>query len=271
MGDRLLSVQASPAFWLAVFAYAVAALGSGVGFVVGDRRWARLARWALVVGVIAHGVDISWRGVDHVHPAASVRESLGFLAWIIALGYLAASWRWPMELAGVVLIPIVTIILAAARLSPAGHPQADLSVLGRIHISLATVGVAIFALAAALSAIYLIEDRNLRRKKFDARSFKQPQAPLAALDRGSQRLVLAGFPIFTVAMVLGMLWVSQRGSDKGRPEYPMAMITWLTYAGLLAARATLGWRGRKTAWLTLAGFGAALIVLAIYFLRRVTG
>jgi ABC-type uncharacterized transport system permease subunit len=32
----------------------------------------------------------------------------------------------------------------------------------------------------------------------------------------------------------------------------------------------LGWRGRKTAWLTLAGFGAALGVLAIYFLRRMS-
>lgn len=271
MGDRLLSVQASPAFWLAIVAYGVAALGWGVGFVLGHPRWLRLARGALIVGVAAHGVDIAWRGVEHVHPAASVRESLGFLAWIIAGGYLASSWRYRLDLAGAVLIPVVTVLLAAARLSPTGEPQADLTLLGRIHISLATVGVAVFALAAALSAIYLIEDRNLRRKLFDARSFKQGGAPLEALDRGSRRLVLAGFPIFTVAMVLGMLWVSQRGGDRGRPEYPMAMITWLTYAGLLAARVALGWRGRKTAWLTLAGFGAALIVLLIYFLRRVTG
>ena len=270
MDDRLLSVQASPAFWLAIVAYAVAALGSSIGFVAGSQRWARIARGALIVGVIAHGVDIGWRGVDKVHPAASVREALGFLAWIIAVGYLAASWRWPLELAGAVLIPIVTVILAAARLSPTGSPQADLSTLGRIHISLATVGVAIFALAAALSAIYLLEDRNLRRKRFDALSFKQPGAPLAALDRSSQRLVLAGFPIFTVAMILGVTWVSQRGSGFARIEYPIAMITWVSYAGLLTARAALGWRGRKTAWLTLAGFGAALLVLAIYFLRRMT-
>lgn len=268
MDDRLLSVQASPAFWLAVVAYALAALGSIVGFVAGDRRWTRFARLALIVAVLGHGVDIAWRGVDHVHPAASVREALGFLAWIIAAGYLVASWRYHVELAGVVLIPIVTVILAAARLSPTGQPQADLTALGRVHISLATVGVAIFALAAALSAIYLIEDRNLRRKRWDALSFKQPGAPLQAMDRGSQRLVAAGFPIFTVAMILGAIWVDRRGSGFVRPEYGAAMITWLSYAGLLTARVALGWRGRKTAWLTLAGFGAALIVLLIYFARR---
>lgn len=267
MDDRLLSVQASPAFWLAVVAYALAALGSGIGFVAGDQRWTRFARLALIVAVLGHGVDIAWRGVDRVHPAASVREALGFLAWIIASGYLIASWRYHLELAGVVLIPIVTVILAAARLSPTGQPQANLTTLGRIHISLATVGVAIFALAGALSAIYLIEDRNLRRKRFDARSFKQG-APLSAMDRGSQRLVAAGFPIFTVAMILGAIWVDRRGSGLVRPEYGAAMITWVSYAGLLTARVALGWRGRKTAWLTLAGFGAALIVLSIYFVRR---
>ena len=271
MDERLLSVSASPAFWLAVVAYAVAAIGYGVGFVVGDRRWIRVARAALVAAVVAHGVDIGWRGVERVHPAASVRESIGFLAWIIAGGYLLTSLRWHVELAGVVLVPIVTVLYAAARLSPPGQPQAGLSTLGRIHISLATVGVAIFALAAALSAIYLIEDRNLRRKRFDAKSFKQPGAPLASLDRGSQRLVLAGFPIFTVAMILGMVWVNERGSSLLRLEYGAALIAWCSYAALLGARAALGWRGRKTARLTLAGFGAALVVLAIYFLRRMSG
>lgn len=270
MGDRLLSVQASPAFWLAVVSYALAAIGFVVAFVIADGRWSKAARTTLITAVIEHGVDIAWRGVEHVHPAASVREAIGFLAWIIAGGYLATSWRYRMDLAGAVLLPIVTVLLAAARLSPTGQPQADLTALGRIHISLATVGVAVFALAAALSAIYLLEDRNLRRKRFDALSFKQPGAPLEALDRGSRRLVAAGFPIFTVAVVLGVIWVSQRASGLARPEYAVAVVTWMIYAGLLAARAALGWRGRKAAWLTLAGFAAALVVLLIYFLRRMS-
>lgn len=271
MGDRLLSVSASPAFWIALVAYAVAAFGFGFGFVAARGPWRQFARLALIVGVVAHGIDIGWRGVERVHPAASVREALGFLAWIIAGGYLAASWRYHLELAGVVLTPIVTAMLAFARLSPIGQPQADLTTLGRIHISLATVGVAAFALASALAVIYLIEDRNLRRKRFDARSFKQPGAPLAALDRGSHRLVMAGFPIFTVAVVLGMVWMSQRGGDLLRPEYPLAIFTWLIYGGLLSARVVLGWRGRKAAWLTLSGFGTALTVLLIYLLRRMNG
>ena len=268
MDDRLLTVPPSPAFWVALVLYGVAAVGFLVTFLQNRPGWLGVARAILLIAFIAHGVDIGWRGVERVHPAASVREALGFLAWIIAGGYLLAALRYRLDLAGAVLSPIVLGVLAAARLSPAGNPQEDLSLLGRIHISLATVGVGIFALASALSAIYLLEERNLKKKRFDHLSFKHQDAPLEALDRMSQRLVLAGFPVFTVAVGLGIAWVSERGETMLRPEYPIAIITWMTYGALVAVRLGLGWRGRRTARLSLAGFGAALLVLAIYFVRR---
>src|SRR5690606_10387874 len=109
------------------------------------------------------------------------------------------------------------------RLSPAGEQRHGLTLLGRVHISLATVGVAIFALASALAAIYLLEERNLKRKKFDALSFKNPDASLDALDALSQRLVQAGFLVFTVAVALGIAWVAQRDGSMTRPEYPVAI------------------------------------------------
>lgn len=269
--ERLLSVAPSPAFWAAVVLYALAGIGLLAGFLRGTPAWSRRARWIAIAAFVAHGADISWRGVEGVHPAASVREALGLLAWIIAGGYLLSSIKNRLELAGAVLVPIVAVVLGAARLSPAGQPQAGLTLLGRIHISLATIGVAVFGLASAMAAIYLLEEKNLKRKRFDARSWKAPGASLEALDGLSQRLVWAGFPLFTVAMVLGMIWVNQRGSSMARPEYTAAMLSWATYAGLLGVRLGLGWRGRRVAWITLAGFAASLAVLAIYVGRRWVG
>jgi ABC-type uncharacterized transport system permease subunit len=265
----LLSVTPSPAFWVAIVLYGLASITFLVAFLQNKPGVLRAARAVLVGAFLAHGVDIGWRGVEQVHPAASVRESLGFLAWIISGGYLAAAVRYRLDLAGAVLSPIALGLLAAARLSPVGEPQHGLTLLGRVHISLATVGVGIFALASALAAIYLLEERNLKRKKFDSLSFKNPDASLDTLDALSQRLVQAGFLVFTAAVGLGITWVSQRGdSMTSRPEYPIAIITWMTYAALVAVRLGLEWRGRRTAWMALGGFAAALLVLAIYFLRR---
>ncbi|MBA3463923.1 MAG: cytochrome c biogenesis protein CcsA [Deltaproteobacteria bacterium] len=267
--ERLLSVAPSPAFWVAIVAYTVA---SAMLLVVlgGQTRFRSVAIALVATALVAHGVDIGWRGTQHVHPAQSVREAIGFLAFIITAGYLLASTRYRLTLGGVVVMPVSLVLLLAARLTPAGEAT-DLSTLGRIHISLATVGVGVFALASALSAIYLAEERALKRKKFDGLAFKDKGAPLDALDRLSHRLIWIGFPIFTVALVLGAIWVFKLGESLDRLEYPLAGITWISFAILLVARAVYGWRGKKAAKLTLLGFSAALAVLAIYLVRRMVG
>ena len=266
-GVRLLSVAPSPAFWVAVVMYAVAA--GALLFVLAGNAKARPVALALVgCAFVAHGVDIGWRGTEHVHPAQSVREAIGFLAFILTGGYLLASVRYRLTLGGVVVMPVSLILLLLARLTPAGNAPEDLSALGRVHISLATIGVGVFALASALSAIYLAEDRALKKKNFDAIAFKDRGAPLEALDKLAHRLIWVGFPIFTVSLVLGAIWVSKLGASLDRLEYPLAAVTWLSFAVLLVARQAYGWRGRRAATLTLQGFASALAVLAIYLVRR---
>ncbi len=264
--DRVLSVGATPAFWIAAAAYVLAS--AALLFVLAGHPRARGIAIALVAfAFVAHGADIGWRGTEHVHPAQSVREAIGFLAFILTGGYLIASARYRLTLGGIVVMPVALVMLVVARLTPPGQPE-DLSALGRVHILLVTVGVGIFALASALSAIYLAEERALKQKKFDAVAFKDRGAPLEALDRLSHRLIWVGFPIFTIALVLGAVWVSRLGEDLDRPEYALAVVTWGAFASLLVVRAAYGWRGKRAAKLTLIGFAAAICVLAIYLVRR---
>jgi len=265
--ERLLSVAPSPAFWAAIVAY-TAASALLLAVLGGQTKLRSIAIACVALAWVAHGVDIGWRGTQHVHPAQSVREAIGFLAFIVTGGYLLASTRYRLTLGGVVVMPVSLVLLVLARLSPAGEAT-DLSALGRIHISLATVGVGVFALASALSAIYLAEDRALKKKKFDAIAFKDKGAPLESLDKLSHRLIWVGFPIFTVALVLGAVWVSKLGESLDRLEYPLAGVTWVAFAALLVGRQVYGWRGKRAAKMTLVGFGAALAVLAIYLLRRI--
>jgi ABC-type uncharacterized transport system permease subunit len=258
----------SPAFFVALVLYGATSLLYISAFVDAPRWMARAARLALLLAFLAHGFDIGWRGVESVHPGTSVREALGFMAWLTVGGYLLYTTRVKLHMLGAFLAPSALVILAAARLSPSGDAVTGLSQLGRIHISMATLGVAIFALATALAAFYLLGERNLKRKRFDGVLYKRGIA-LETLDLWSHRLVLLGFPIFTIALMLGAIWVSQRAIGWARPEYPMALVTWLSFCALIAARTAWGWRGRRAALLTIVGFSASVIVLGIYFARRV--
>jgi ABC-type uncharacterized transport system permease subunit len=267
---ELVTVAPSPAFYLALALYGAAALLYVSAFVQVPVWVQRAARWALALAFLAHGVDIGWRGVEHVHPGTSVREALGFLSWIMVGGYLFWSRRIKLALLGAFVAPAALAILAVARLTPSGEAMEDLGALGRIHISLATLGVAMFALATAVAVMYLAQDRSLKRKEFDNVVLKRGAA-LDTLDRLSHRLVVIGFPIFTASLLLGVIWVSRRQGGLARPEWLIALVIWAAFGGLIVARTTRGWRGKRAAFLTIAGFTASLAVLAIYLARRALG
>jgi ABC-type uncharacterized transport system permease subunit len=139
-----------------------------------------------------------------------------------------------------------------------------------VHIVLATAGVALFAVAAGGAVIYLLAERNLKKHKTGTLLRGGPA--LETLDRLNGRCIVLGFPLFTIAMVTGAVWVARiPGAGVFTAQYAIAAVAWLLYAALLLARVTAGWRGRKAALMTLAGFATAMTVLLIYFLRGVSG
>ncbi len=269
--ESLVTVAPSPAFYIALVLYGVATLFY-VTAATQPTRWLQTAaRLTLLAGFLAHGTDIGWRGVQGVHPGTSVREALGFLSWVMVGGYQFWSWRVKIGLLGAFVAPAALAMLAIARLTPSGEAMHELGVLGRVHISLATLGVAMFALATAVAVMYLAQDRSLKKKRFDNLVLKRGDA-LETLDRLSHRLVVIGYPIFTVSLLLGVVWEARR-HDAGfaRPEWLMAGVIWLTFGALIAGRTTRGWRGRRAALITIAGFAASLAVIGIYLARRALG
>ena len=81
------------------------------------------------------------------------------------------------------------------------------------------------------------------------------------LDRLAYRTIAVAFPIWTFAIIAGAIWAERAwgrywGWD---PKETWAFITWVVFAGYLHARATAGWKGRRAAYLGLAGFVSLLI------------
>jgi ABC-type uncharacterized transport system permease subunit len=253
-------------FWVAAGLYALAGLAY-MGFLVGAPPLvSRVARVSMLLAFLAHFAEIGARGVAGMHPVSSVSEAIGFLAFLMVGSFLFAQLKKRLDAIGAFVSPAALILLMVAYLSPdRGEASvAGLGVLGRVHIGLAIVGVAIFALATGLAVFYLVQERELKHHKI-GRAVKRGAA-LETLDHLIHRSVQVGFPIFSIAMVTGAVWTAQR-AEPMRIEYPIAAIAWAAFAAVLIARHTAGWRGRRAALLTLVGFGAALIVLGIYVAR----
>jgi ABC-type uncharacterized transport system permease subunit len=229
---------------------------------------ARAGRIVLALGWVLQTVDIGLRCTRGQHPVSSTAEAIAFIAWLIAAGYLGASLRYRLEAAGAFAVPAALILLLLARVVP-GDSAAPSGAWVVLHILLATTGVATFALASVLETLYLMQERRLKRKQFDR--LRTGGAPLDTLDRLAARCVSIGFPVFTLALVTGAVlvarlgWVQRGGSV--RPEYLVAVSSWLAFGALLVARVGGGWQGRRAAWLTVGGFSGVLLVVLGYFIR----
>ncbi|MCG5056223.1 MAG: cytochrome c biogenesis protein CcsA [Myxococcales bacterium] len=254
----------------------IGAYGLSSGLYLGFHLGAggRVALWArrvFLVGFVVHLVDIGVRCFRLQHPLSSTAEAMAFVAWLVAAGFLLATLRSRLAAAGAFAGPTVLVLLVLARVLPdASRPGTPTGPLATAHIFLSTVGEALFALAAALAALYLIQERRLKRKDF-AR-LRTTGAPLETLDRLAARCVSWGFPVFSLAIITGAVLVARLGLLQGeavvRPEYVLAVASWVAYGVLIVARRGAGWQGRRAAWLTVGGFGGAVLVLVAYFVRN---
>jgi ABC-type uncharacterized transport system permease subunit len=254
-----------PLFPATLALYAVACALYLAHLMAGSAGLARAARGALAAAFASQALDIGWLCMHGMHPVVNAREALSFAAWLICGAYLLASVRIRIPVVGALVVPVTMVLDLAARLSPSREAARGISTLGAVHITLATAGVALFAVAAGGAVIYLIEERALKAHRAGV-LFKRGPA-LETLDTLNRRCIVFGFPLFTVAVITGAVWGVQRHDQLFTPQYSIAAAAWIMYAVLLVARVTAGWRGRRAAIMTIGGFATSLTVLLIYFVR----
>ncbi len=248
--------------WLApaLACYGLAAAGFIADRAGGKSRWSGYAIAFLGLGAVLHALDLVARGLQAGNiPVADFAQSISFLAWLIALSSLVLIVRFGMEVIGAFAAPGVMIATGAAyRMTSGGRlvlPAPLRSVWLPIHVSLAFLGEAMFVLAAIVSGVYLAYESRLKsRRPLGAIGGHMPS--LEKLDRINYRLLVWGFVMLSFAIVTGAIWADATWGHfwSWEPVESWSLLTWILYAGLLESRATVGWRGRRAATLTIAVF-----------------
>ncbi|MEI8066880.1 MAG: c-type cytochrome biogenesis protein CcsB [Actinomycetes bacterium] len=166
-------------------------------------------------------------------------------------GVIRYRLRWlGLPISFAVLLTLGTAVTVLYRPSAPLVPALKSTWLA-IHVSAAIISGGVFLLANAVAATYLILDNIEKKGPRPTWALRLPT--LEALDQLSYRLVAFVFPLWTFAVIAGAIWAE---SAWGRywgwdPKETWAFITWVAYAAYLHARVTIGWRGRRAAWLCL--------------------
>jgi len=231
--------------------------------------WMRLAFGLTCTGLVLHVFAILSRGLaEHRVPWGNMYEFIGAFTCMAVIVLVAASvWYRAYYMGLFVLLPVVFAlgIDLTVIYTPAGALVPALqSYWIAIHVTAMIVAIGLFVFGAVVTTLYLLADRSQRRLAAGQSSWSagiwEHLPSTAILDRLSYRSVLFGFPVWTFGVMAGAIWADHAwgrywGWD---PKETWSFITWVVYAMFLHARATAGWRGRRAAWIHLAGFACLM-------------
>ena len=222
------------------------------------------------LGTLLLGLGILFRGLSAGRvPIGNMYEFSLAAGFAVSLTYCLMSISRDLRWLGLFIsIPVLldlglaltVLYTESAQLVPALN-----SYWLAIHVSAAVVCIGAFTMGAALSGLYLVaqaaEDRVATGKEPGRSSAFAQRIPSAdRLDLMSYRIHAFMFPIWTFAVIAGAIWAEAAwgrywGWD---PKETWAFITWVIYAAYLHARATAGWRGKKAAYVAIAGYATIL-------------
>jgi ABC-type uncharacterized transport system permease subunit len=259
------------AFMLGVATYSVAATLHFVnllrrGGVSSATLWA--PRVQLLAGLLHTGHLVIASFVTGTCPVASLPFALSLSGAVMALSHGLFGQRFGVVALGVAVAPLSLTFLVGAQFIGSGAADASLSpALLAVHITANLFGIALLLLAGAASGFYLFQERRLKTKKGRIVIGRLP--PLDVLETAEHRLLLAGFPLLTLGVVTGTMFLrlvtEWTVSEVLRDA--LSYLSWVVVAAVLVLRSVAGWRGRRTAYGTLFGSVCVLAIIFAYIVR----
>ncbi len=242
-------------FWPALLAYSEAAVAF-IGSAREPGRSARLATWGVRLGwLLQTGLLSAQAARAEAFPWATWAGSLNLFVWLVVGVYLIWGCNSRYRLIGLAVMPLAVALLALARVGggTGAGVRSDYSTLFlALHVGLVLAAFAGFTLAAALSGLYLWQERRIKRRAADILRLRLPA--LATLERLTARTIAGALPALTLGIAAGIVRLEE---DGGGLDALMAvtLLTWAVYGSFLILRPT----GRRAAQVALLGFALVLV------------
>ena len=240
---------------------------------------ARIGTALTVIGFLLHLAGTITRGIAGERvPWSNMYEFAMMGTLLIVAVYLAVLTRYDLRFLGAFITGLVVVLLGGSAVTffveviPLAEPLRSVWLV--IHVFVASLSTAFFALAFGLSVVQLMQARRERLAALPADEAKPTARGLGflrtlpgadALESLAYRFAVIGFAFWTFTLIAGSIWAQDAwgrywGFDT---KEVWTFVIWVIYAGYIHARATRGWRGTRSAWLSIIGFSAVIFNFTI--------
>ena len=251
--------------------YLAAGVAYAIHFARRDTAAGRTATTLLLLGVLVHTFVIGMQTMEAGHvPFANPSRAVSTFVWLLALSYLYLEVTTDERAMGIFILPIIIGMQVIPVLSPGiehRNPVLD-SPWFWVHVSSLLFAYASFGLAGVLGLTYMLQFKEIKKKHLGYFYTRLPS--LQILDRMNSRATVTGWAFLTVGVIVGVIWTAQarplapensnlQAMSLNDPKIFFAALTWAVYSFAVVARRTLGWSGRRAAWLSAVGFVIVLL------------
>ncbi|MCP3891530.1 MAG: c-type cytochrome biogenesis protein CcsB [Desulfobulbaceae bacterium] len=252
--------------YISVICVTAIATAAYIVFFISQNKGARkIARAILTASGILQSLYIVSRYLLAGYtPITSQHEAVIFFAWATTWAYLSFRWRYTVKNFGTfvsVLIFCLVIIssLSAREVTPLLPALQSLWL--PVHAGVSIIAYGFLSLAFCGGLMYLLQDRELKSKKFGF--FFERFPSLDSLDQLNSHCITAGFVFLTLGIVTGSVWARQAWGTYWQwdPKETWSLITWFLYLVQIHQRFTVGWRGKRAAIMAVIGFLSVIFTL----------
>ena len=256
---------------LPLILYAAAGTAYAVHFARRGVQSGRLATTLLMLGALSHTFVIGMQTMEVGHvPFANPSRAISTFVWLLCLAYLYVEITTDERAMGIFILPVAVGLQFVPAIWP-GVERAD-PILDSpwfwVHVSSLLFAYASFAMAGVLGLVYMLQFKEIKKKQLGFLYTRLPS--LLTLDVMNSRAVAVGWVLLTVGVVVGLVWAGQarvaepndpnlQAMGLNDPKIFVALLTWCVYSFAMIARRSLGWSGRRAAWLSTLGFVIVLL------------
>ncbi len=242
---------------LLAMAFYVAAEGFAIAHLRRERPLlGRLTTALLMVGFLIHFLALEMGGrATHTVPYHDLASSMSLFAWMLVGAYGVLRLIHRETATGPFLIPIALLFMTVSLLAHQGQGAITNPMftgpLFALHVTVAIFGYGALTLSFVLAQLYLIQTRQLQRRKMGILFSRLPA--LDTLWRLHRTAVVHGVISLSVASVLGLIWAKLNWGTFWDEKVLFTFLVILVYAFTLVAP-RLGLGIKRTAWVSLGGY-----------------
>ena len=226
----------------------------------------------LELGAVLHlSYLILFSVMDRRCPVYSLHSALGIISLVGVVTYAVLSRSRRLPALGGFVAATAAVFLVAAHSIAVRPPSTNDRWLMAVHITSNFLGGGIVLVAGCAAAFYIWSERRLRMRRSLGVGPKLP--PLESLDAVVHRLLWIGLPLLTIGIFSGRLVIKHAEvvTAGDRVRAMLSIGSWLVLLAVLLLRQFSSWRGRRPAYVALAGALGILLVIMLYVGRAMFG